>query len=369
MRLAKDVLETGNTTPQEQGDPERGYLARQLVQCTLPHKNPGDVPAFTRTDGQFTLTVQPGIDETGKSLGIPYGIIPRLLMLWISSEVVRTRSRELKLGNTFNDFLRKVGLEHRGRGKRSDAKRVIDQATRLFMARFTFWYAEGDELKGSKAFRNVDVAREGQYWWDYRQPEQGSFFESFIVLSEEFYEAVLAAPVPFDFRAIRKLKRSPLAFDLYCWSCWRVNRLKEGQLVTIGWNQLHQQLGADYKSIRQFRAHLKDALVKVEEVFPGLVCDPTQRGLILQGIAPSKQPIKAAMRTQRIRHDRKREHAWDLTAAELLDLSPHSKGWDVRALRTEWEVWCRSKDLTPEQPLAHFTDFIKRHIQRNGNGY
>jgi hypothetical protein len=28
---------------------EAAFMARQLVQATLPHKNPGDVPAWSRT--------------------------------------------------------------------------------------------------------------------------------------------------------------------------------------------------------------------------------------------------------------------------------------------------------------------------------
>lgn len=369
MKPAGELLAKEQSATAVSKDPERGYLARQLVQCTLPHKNPGDVAAFTRKDGQFTLIVQPGFDHKGESLGIPYGIIPRLLMLWISSEVVRTRSREIRLGNSFNDFLRKVGLEHRGRGKRSDAKRVIEQATRLFSARFTFWYADGDDEKGSAGFKNVEVSAEGQYWWDYKCPEQGSFFESYVLLGEKFFDAILAAPVPFDFNAVKKLKRSPLAFDLYCWVCWRTNRMKEGQIVTIGWNQLHNQLGADYRAIRQFRAHLKDALLKVQEVHPALRYDITQRGLALHGIPASKQPVKSALKGSRLSTTRSRETPFDLTAAEIVELDSVSKGWDVRALRREWETWCRSKEITPQKPIAHFKDFIKRHIDFNGEGY
>lgn len=368
MKSLGDFRESERDSLRTTNDPERGYLARQLVQCTLPHKNPGDIPAYTRKDGQFTLIVQPGYNEKGESLGIPYGIIPRLLMLWISSEVVRTRSRELRLGNSFNDFLRKVGLEHRGRGKRSDAKRVVEQATKLFSSRFTFWYAEGDDEKGSSAFKNVEVSAEGQYWWDYKFPEQGSFFESYIILGEKFYDAILAAPVPFDFKAVRALKRSPLAFDLYCWICWRTNRMQEGQVVTIGWNQIHNQLGADYKAIRQFRAHLKEAMIKVEAVHPGLVYDITPRGLALHGLSPAKQPIKPALRAARLSVERTRKDPWDLTAHELISLSEISKGWDARALRKEWEQWCKAKGIVPKNSMAHFTDFIKRHIDTNGTG-
>jgi hypothetical protein len=34
---------------------DAAYITRQLVQATLPHKNPGNVPAWSRTNGNTTL--------------------------------------------------------------------------------------------------------------------------------------------------------------------------------------------------------------------------------------------------------------------------------------------------------------------------
>ena len=36
-------------------------------------------------------------------------------------------------------------------------------------------------------------------------------------LGEKFFAAITAYPVPVDMRALRALKRSPLALDLYAW--------------------------------------------------------------------------------------------------------------------------------------------------------
>jgi len=60
---------------------EAAFIARQLVQATLPHKNPGCVPLWKRTNGNLTLAIQQGINiETSKPYGYPYGTIPRLLL-------------------------------------------------------------------------------------------------------------------------------------------------------------------------------------------------------------------------------------------------------------------------------------------------
>ena len=93
-------------------DPSRSdivYLARELVLCTLPHSDPGDVRAWSRQNGHLTLSVKPGVRkdrETGEyvSVGIPYGIIPRLILMWMVTEIRRTGSQRLDLGHHFNEL-------------------------------------------------------------------------------------------------------------------------------------------------------------------------------------------------------------------------------------------------------------------------
>ena len=71
---------------------DAAYLPRELVQVTLPHKNPGNIPVWRRTNGNVTVGIEPGADlKTGKSYGYPYGIIPRLLLFWMTTEAVRTK--------------------------------------------------------------------------------------------------------------------------------------------------------------------------------------------------------------------------------------------------------------------------------------
>src|SRR5579864_4005836 len=72
---------------------ERAYMARQLVQCTLPHSNPGKVEQWARRNGNLTLGITPGRDfENNCSIGYPYGTIPRLLLFWLTTEAVRTKN-------------------------------------------------------------------------------------------------------------------------------------------------------------------------------------------------------------------------------------------------------------------------------------
>ena len=73
-------------------EPEKAFISREMVQATLPHRNPGDVPAWSRVNGNYALVVQPGWDSwKNQSFGYPYGTIPRLLT-WRSRNRIAKRS-------------------------------------------------------------------------------------------------------------------------------------------------------------------------------------------------------------------------------------------------------------------------------------
>ena len=47
---------------------------------------------------------------------LPFGNIPRLLMAWLSTEAVRTQSRELILGPSLTKFTKTLGVYNSGGG-------------------------------------------------------------------------------------------------------------------------------------------------------------------------------------------------------------------------------------------------------------
>lgn len=202
------------------------------------------------------------------------GVIPRLLLFWITTEAVRTKNRRLELGHSLSAFMRELGLvpSSAGGGKRSDATRLREQMRRLFAARISFQITVEDPHRHGLKWLNMDVAPEGVLWWDPKQPEQGTLRGSWIELGEKFFQSLITSPVPLDVRALKALKRSPLALDLYAWAAyksWVVNQKNMSQFVT--WQGLMEQLGADYdpKRIDHFKDKVKATLRKVSAVFPG----------------------------------------------------------------------------------------------------
>lgn len=267
---------------------EKSFLTKYLVQVTLPHSDPGNTPAFRRTNGNITLTIQPSLDEKLRPL-YPYGTLPRLLLYWLTREALRQKSRRIELSDSINAFLRDLGLNPvTGGGRRGDAHRVRDQMQRLFRARISLDAVLRDGSRTGTAWRDMQVANRGVTWWDYKHPDQGSLFESWVELGEEFYSAIIHDPVPVDLRAIRALKNSPMALDLYAWATYQtfiVTRKGKGRFVP--WRGLMEQIGADYEDMRDFRRSAKAALRKIEQVFPGLNLESAPGGFNIRPGRPA----------------------------------------------------------------------------------
>src|SRR3954452_5457187 len=95
-----EVAQVIREKPASDGD-DIAFLLRQLVHETLPHAAPrGMPPEWARTNGNLTLASRPGYktdQRTAKRVCIGYlfGTIPRLLLFWITTEALRTKSRRL----------------------------------------------------------------------------------------------------------------------------------------------------------------------------------------------------------------------------------------------------------------------------------
>jgi hypothetical protein len=278
---------------------DAAFIARELIQATLPHKSPGNVPVWTRTNGNLTLIVQQGHDRMGKPYGYPYGTVPRLLLFWMTTEALRNKTKDnpcrLILGHSLKEFMLEIGLnpDNGSRGaKRSDARRLNDQMYRLFNATISF-EADGErDGRGVTARRNMVVADDVVFWWDTRRPEQGALWGSHIDLSHRFYEAITAAPVPVDVRALRALKGSALALDLYSWLTYETFRAhKSGKPRFETWEQLQGHMGGEYSRIDNFRTKAKAALRKIHVVYPLLKLGDRQGGItVLPESLPALQP-------------------------------------------------------------------------------
>lgn len=355
--------------------PEKAFISREMVQATLPHRNPGDVPAWSRINGNYALTVQPGWDSwKNQSFGYPYGTIPRLLIFWLTTEALRTDSRRLEIGDSLAEFMRKLGLDSSRGGKRSDAKRLREQMERLFRARISFEYRDEER----ESWHDLQIAPNGMMWWHHDLREQPTLWENWVELSEDFFQAVTAHPVPVDMNALQHLKGSALALDLYVWlthEAFRSTTRRKSRRVA--WRSLHEQFGSDYSDLRNFSRKAMEALGKIRAVFPGLEVDTFKGGVTIkpgQLVMSSKAvtisgkrgkeslptpPAPEKQRAETSFSSNPRVSAKTLkTAAELVD----GTGWDLSAIEKQFYEYIEKKGA-PKYLGRAFLGFVRKKIK------
>lgn len=277
-KLIADTMAMEAEAAQEAG--ALGFMARALVQATLPHKKVTG-PEFTRRNGAYTLTLL-----APSHIGLPYGTVPRILLAWMTTEAVRTQSRELLLGENLSGFMRGLDLVPTG-GRWGTVGRLKDQSRRLFASTISASYADTEKY----AETGYRLADKSVLWWDSGNADQAGLWQSTVTLTEAFYREVTEHPIPVDMRAIRALKRSPMALDIYCWLTYRASYAKRAS--TIPWPALAVQFGAEYGRVRDFKAAFLAELRKVRVVYPGAELEETDAGLLVKPARPHISRRKA----------------------------------------------------------------------------
>ncbi len=276
-RLITEALAIEAESAQEAG--ALGFMARAMVQATLPHRKVAG-NEFERRNGAFTLSLM-----APARVGLPYGTVPRLLLAWMTTEAVKTQSRELELGDSLSGFMRELDLVPTG-GRWGSITRLKDQTRRLFASTVSASY-DGTDKQAEMGYRLADKSL---LWWDAQAPDQAALWRSTVTLTEQFYREIIEHPIPVDMRAIKALKRSPMALDIYCWLTYRASYAKKP--TTIPWAGLAMQFGAEYGRTRDFKAAFMAEMRKVSVVYAGAKVEATDAGLILKPTTPhiSRKP-------------------------------------------------------------------------------
>ena len=277
MRLVDEALAIEAQEAKDAG--ALGYMARVMVQATIPHKKvEGHV--FERRNGAFSLAL-----IAHPRVGLPYGSYPRLLLAWLTTEAVRTKEHVTVLGPTLSGFMDQLGLIPTG-GRWGTIHSLRDRMKRLFTCSISCIYKGESRDAGA----GLLIAREYELWWEPKRPEQAALWQSTVTLSKDFFEEVIERPVPIDMRALQALKRSPLALDIYCWLTYRMSYLKKN--TEIPWAALQMQFGAGYtidsQGTRDFKKKFLKQLRVVGVVYPEAKVSEGSYGLQLK---PSKPHV------------------------------------------------------------------------------
>jgi hypothetical protein len=252
------------------------FMSRLLVMVSLPYRDPGkEALSWYKRNGQVVLDITPGRRE-GKNIGIPYGSYPRLILAYLITRAVKTKSPIINLGKSFREFLKLIGIDDGGK-QYSQLRKQLD---RLLTAAFSWSYSNEEVWSRT----NIQVSHQSQLWWNPKSPDQLSFFDSYVELNANFFNEIVRKPVPIDLRVLRVLKNSPLGLDLYMFLAWRTFTLKEP--LFISWKTLHNQLGGQYADMRNFARESKRHLRRIQAIWPELNVKSIRGRLCIEPSSP-----------------------------------------------------------------------------------
>lgn len=252
------------------------YVPRLLGQLSLPAKDPGDLLEWSRRNNEITMAIVPGIitaaDGT-RQRAFPFGVLARELLCYLTTQAILTKQRQINLGDNFAAFLRRLGYANSGTNRR----RVLDQAHRLAAATIQIEDRRQHGVHWKITGSNTTMISKYELWIPH-QPTPNSP-TSTVILSEEFYKEITKSPIRIPTLALKALKGSALRFDLCVWLQYRSRNLRRPTLIS--WTQLADQLGANYRNQRAFKAQILKHLEDLQFLFPQGSVVPSKTGLRL----------------------------------------------------------------------------------------
>ena len=324
-----------------------------LCQVGLPRKKT-EGRFFERNFKNASLCVTAGKLWDGKKWvmqPLPYGPKPRLALIHINGEAIRTQNPQIEIGRSCAEFLRRIGLpDQDGRTYNLFKKQMMAlAATELSLGFTTHNEAVTVNARPIKEFRA----------WISNSDHQTSLWPGELTLSRDYFDSLLAHAVPLDPRALGALSHSALALDVYTFFARRLHELE--RTIRVPFVSLKEQFGQEYASDKNFKSEFLSSMKKVLAVYPSAKVQRVTGGLLL---SPSNPPIKPATKGRRIATEEPKPISATPTAASLTERTTEQfRGicprLDIYACQSDFDAWLKDK-AQPKDYQKAFIGFAKK---------
>ncbi len=268
-----------------QSPPDRAdFLHTVMCQVGLPRRRT-EARTFERHSGRMSILMEAGKLFDGRDFveqPLPYGTAPRLIMVHVSSQAIRTQQRSIEIGDSMRQFLTTLGMQTSG-GARGGYTILRRQMEALAACRLTLgMYAAGRVVTvDAKPIKRFEA-------WLHQDGSQRTLWPGVLELSEDFFNTLAEHAVPLDYRALAALKHSSLALDVYTWLAHRLCRINDVSGIKLSWENLRYQFGQEYGTSKDFKKEFRHALRQVTVVYPDAHIEEVIGGLLLY---PSRPPL------------------------------------------------------------------------------
>ena len=359
------IEEQGVVLSERSGDPQ--FLHAVLCQLGLP-RNPTPNRTFERTSGRASLSLQAGRTFDGLKWNdqpLPSGTRPRLVLINLCSEATRTCNREVDIGSSVREFLRRLNIDAGGESMAQFRRQMLAlSCCHMTLAMATATGAKQVDAKPIDAFQAWHTNEEGQK----------TLWPGYIRLTDKFFESLMEHAVPLQPEAIGQLQNSAFALDVYSWLAHRLCRVNERNGITLSWRTLKEQFGQEYADTKNFKRKFLGALQKATSAYKEARIESVTGGLKL---LPSPPPVKKSSVVISVRDEKDTVVpkpvpklaaiagnpviVQNLISEEALQqVSRIAPGWDKHFLLATYKKWVAGLGEMPRNPDAAFLGWVKK---------
>lgn len=263
-----------NTTSREVADPSYSDELTTVypwifIQCSLPYRNPQDY-VIQRHNGNTSMLITAGgyIDAHGDThMHLPYGIYPRIILMYLATEAMRTHSPTIELPRSVWGLLRDMGISWPGGARARDIMRQL-RAVLAMSCEMTVTHT-ADDGSAVQKYSKFLIGERGRIHFSLEGEDLHGDYQSTITLSTGFYEYLCSGAMPVmttRWRDLIQSTHSPLAADIFLWLSSRLSSVQAD--TRISWDQLAGQFGSQTSTGTKFRQIFREGLSRALSVYP-----------------------------------------------------------------------------------------------------
>lgn len=259
------------------------FLLADLTDLSFPYKKPkAELRAWERSNGRKRIVIQPGAipNENGEiEYAYPYGSVPRLFLIWLTTEIKHGKSRTVEVGKSITALRKQLGIADGGKQHENFTR----QLEALFASHIVIYDQEvkkKQEATPNKG-RVLQIAESWEIWKSAEDGEIQQGIPSTLQVTESFYQHAQKTAVPLVPEIVDEFKRDPMRLDIYCWLVHRLYMQRKSE-SNVSWSQLVHQFGGGFTRERDFKHAFKEHLQIVRMYYPEARISVTRDGLILR---------------------------------------------------------------------------------------
>lgn len=236
-----------------------------FVNYSLPLRATSET-MWERTDGDVTviLAATPYEDADGTTqYHLPSGRIAREVIMYLVTSAMMSGSPTIEISRTWRGFLRDMGVPYS-----SANRRAVERQLRAILNMSVRVSHRAKSTTGTNLSSRACLVGSGEDLVFDRDGVLDDAYRSVVILSDEFFERIAAAPSPVHgtMRVLRDSWRQivtenphqALAGDVYLWLAGRMSRVRRE--VRIPWADLAAQFGSSMSNERRWRQQFRAAL-------------------------------------------------------------------------------------------------------------